>query len=59
MSVLGLAGDIGRDVVRLPAEAGGEEALFQVNLFWVIVSAINFVLFFLFAPLVRRRSRGA
>lgn len=47
MSVLGLARDIGPDVVRLTVEAGAEEALFQVNLFWVIVSAINFVIFFL------------
>ena len=47
MSVLASAGDIGRDVVRLTTEAGGEEALFQINLFWVIVSAVNFVVFFL------------
>lgn len=47
MSVLAIAGDIGRDVVRLTTEAGGEEALFQINLFWVIVSAVNFVVFFL------------
>jgi F-type H+-transporting ATPase subunit b len=47
VSVLAIAGDIGRDVVRLTTEAGGEEALFQINLFWVIVSAVNFVVFFL------------
>ena len=47
MSVLAIAGDIGRDVVRLTAEAEGGEALFQINLFWVIVSAVNFVVFFL------------
>jgi F-type H+-transporting ATPase subunit b len=47
VDVLALAGDIGRDAVRLTAEAGTEEALFQINLFWVIVSAVNFVVFFL------------
>ena len=47
MSVLAIAGDIGRDVVRLTTEAEGGEALFQINLFWVIVSAVNFVVFFL------------
>ena len=45
MDVLAVAGDIGRDVVRLTAEEGAE-ALFQINLFWVIVSAVNFLLFF-------------
>ena len=67
MSVLAIAGDIGRDVVRLTAEAGAEEALFQINLFWVIVSAANFILFFVIiwtfafkpvtAMLADRRSR--
>ena len=47
MDILAIAGDIGREVVRLTAEEGGEEALFQINLFWVIVSAVNFLLFFL------------
>lgn len=45
MDVLAVAGDIGRDVVRLTAEEGAE-ALFQINLFWVIVSAVNFLVFF-------------
>lgn len=45
MDVLALAAGLGREVGRLTAEAG-EEALFQINLFWVIVSAINFLLFF-------------
>ena len=47
MDVLAIATGIGREVVQLTAEAGGEEALFQINLFWVIVSAVNFLLFFL------------
>jgi F-type H+-transporting ATPase subunit b len=46
VDVLGIAGGLGPDLVRLTAEAGAEEALFQINLFWVIVSAVNFVLFF-------------
>ena len=47
MDALAVAGDIARDVVRLTVEAGAEEALFQINLFWVIVSAVNFIVFFL------------
>ncbi len=43
MEILALAGEAGRNVVALTAE--GEAALFQVNLFWVIVSAINFLVF--------------
>jgi len=39
---LAVATGLGGDVVRLAAE----EAKFQVNLFWVIVSAVNFLLFF-------------
>ena len=46
MDVLAIAGGIGREVVRLTAEEGAE-ALFQINLFWVIVSAVNFLLFFI------------
>ena len=44
MDILAIATDAGRHVVPLAAEEGG--ALFQVNLFWVIVSAANFILFF-------------
>ena len=42
MDFLAVATGLGGDVVRL----GAEEAKFQINLFWVIVSAANFVLFF-------------
>lgn len=42
MDFLAVATGLGGDVVRLAAE----EAKFQVNLFWVIVSAVNFLLFF-------------
>jgi F-type H+-transporting ATPase subunit b len=41
---LAVATGAGRDVVQLAAEEGG--ALFQINLFWVIVSALNFIVFF-------------
>ena len=44
MDILAIATDAGRHVVPLATEEGG--ALFQVNLFWVIVSALNFILFF-------------
>lgn len=42
MDFLAAATGLGTEVVRLTAE----EAKFQINLFWVIVSAANFVLFF-------------
>ena len=45
MDVLAVASDVGRVAAQLTAEEG-ETALFQVNLFWVIVSAINFIVFF-------------
>ena len=45
MDILAVASEAGRHAVQLAAEEGG--ALFQVNLFWVIVSALNFILFFI------------
>ena len=44
MDVLAIASDVGRVAAQVTAE--GESALFQVNLFWVIVSALNFIVFF-------------
>ena len=44
MDILAVASGAGRDTVQLAAEEGA--ALFQINLFWVIVSALNFILFF-------------
>ena len=44
MDILAIASEAGRHAVQLTAEEGG--ALFQINLFWVIVSALNFILFF-------------
>jgi len=45
VDILAIATGAGRDAVQLATEEGGA-ALFQVNLFWVIVSALNFILFF-------------
>ena len=41
MEILAVATGLGRDVAQLT-----EEAAFQINLFWVIIAAINFLLFF-------------
>jgi F-type H+-transporting ATPase subunit b len=41
---LAVATEAGRHVVQLASEEGA--ALFQINLFWVIVSALNFLVFF-------------
>jgi F-type H+-transporting ATPase subunit b len=46
VDVLAVASEVGRAAVQLTTEAGEETALFQVNLFWVIVSALNFIVFF-------------
>jgi len=44
VDILAVATGAGRHAAELAAEGGG--ALFQINLFWVIVSALNFILFF-------------
>jgi F-type H+-transporting ATPase subunit b len=46
VDVLAVASEVGRTVVQLTTEEGEAAALFQVNLFWVIVSALNFIVFF-------------
>ncbi len=48
MEILALVRDGVRQVVALAAEEGGEAASepFQINLFWIIVAATTFVLFF-------------
>lgn len=46
MDVLAVAADVGRAAAQLTTEEGEAVALFQVNLFWVIVSALNFIVFF-------------
>ena len=45
MDILALAAEATRHVAVAAAEAGG--AKFQINLFWVVVSAANFIVFFL------------
>jgi len=45
VDLLAVASGFGREVVRLATEAEGGEALFQVNLFQVIIAAANFLLF--------------
>ena len=45
MDILALVGETTRQVVHPAAEGGGTG--FQINLFWVIVSAVNFIVFFL------------
>jgi F-type H+-transporting ATPase subunit b len=44
VEILAVATGAARQAAQLAAEEGG--ALFQVNLFWVIISALNFILFF-------------
>lgn len=44
MDILAATTTAGQHVAQLAAEG---DALFQVNLFWVIVSALNFILFFI------------
>ena len=43
MEVLAVATGAGHQIAQLAAEG---DALFQINLFWVIVSALNFLVFF-------------
>jgi F-type H+-transporting ATPase subunit b len=45
VDLLAVASGFSREVVRLATEAEGGEALFQVNLFQVIIAATNFLLF--------------
>ena len=45
MDLLALTSGIGREVVRLTTDAEGGGALFQVNLFQVIIASANFLLF--------------
>jgi F-type H+-transporting ATPase subunit b len=59
VDLLAVASGFGREVVRLATEAEGGEALFQVNLFQVVIAATNFLLFlaiiwtFAFKPVSR------
>jgi F-type H+-transporting ATPase subunit b len=46
VDVLAVAAEVGRAAAQLTTEAGEAAAPFQVNLFWVVVSALNFIFFF-------------
>jgi F-type H+-transporting ATPase subunit b len=45
VDVLAVVGDAARSSVGLAAEEGGAAAGLQINLFWVIVSSLNFLVF--------------
>jgi F-type H+-transporting ATPase subunit b len=47
MSVLAAAQDLAQGLVALASEGGEEGAGLTINLFWIIVSAVNFIVFFL------------
>ena len=49
MDLFAVADGVARDVLVFAAEAGHETTGFQINLFWIIVSALNFLVFFLVA----------
>ena len=67
MDLLAIGGAVQSGAVALAAEAGGETAGLQINFFWIIVSALNFLVLFVilavfaFGPLRRmlaeRRTR--
>jgi F-type H+-transporting ATPase subunit b len=50
MDFLALVGEVTRQAVSPAAE--GAAPAFQINLFWVIVSAVNFIVFFLIIRIV-------
>lgn len=49
MDLFAVADGVARDVLVYASEAGGEATGFQINLFWIIVSALNFLVFFIVA----------
>jgi F-type H+-transporting ATPase subunit b len=46
VDVLAVASDLGRGIIQLTQEGESTETLFQINLFWVIVSGLSFIVFF-------------
>lgn len=60
MDLLGVVGDLGRDVIQLAVETeGGEEpAGFQINFFWVITQALSFLIFLAILYVVAFRRIG-
>jgi F-type H+-transporting ATPase subunit b len=50
VDLFAVATGVSRDALLFAAEAGHEEAAgFQINLFWIIVSALNFLVFLMLA----------
>jgi F-type H+-transporting ATPase subunit b len=47
VSVLAVAQDLAQGLVAIASEGGEEGAGLTINLFWIIVSAVNFLVFFL------------
>jgi F-type H+-transporting ATPase subunit b len=45
VDLLAVASDIGRQVIQLSQETGATEAKFQINLFQVVIAAVNFGVF--------------
>jgi F-type H+-transporting ATPase subunit b len=60
MDLFAVAEGVSRGVLTYAAEASHESTGFQINLFWIIVSALNFLVFFIAAwqlalkPVVRQ-----
>lgn len=54
MDLFAVAGGVARKGLTFAAEAGGEHATsqFQINLFWIIVAALNFLIFFALVYLI-------
>jgi F-type H+-transporting ATPase subunit b len=46
VDVLAVAADLGRGIIQLTQEGEATETLFQINVFWVIVSGLSFLVFF-------------
>jgi len=61
VDVLAVAGGLGRDALVFAAEASseGEGGGLTINLFWIIVAAANFLLFFALAYLIVLKPVGA
>jgi F-type H+-transporting ATPase subunit b len=57
VDILALVGEVTRQVALPAAEEGA--AQFQINLFWVIVSAVNFIVFFLIVKSLAFKGLGA
>ena len=61
MDVLAVAGGVGKAALVFAAEAGAEAEAsgLVINLFWIVVAAANFLLFFALAYLIVLKPVGA